>query len=80
MLYFARTDPCDLVLCAPHAHCDSRGHSAICKCEKGYIGDPVDRGCEPGKLCDVHNLPLPETFFFILLIVFFCVSFFFYMS
>lgn len=43
------SDPCDLALCAPHAYCHARGHSAVCRCEEGYIGDPIDRGCEPGK-------------------------------
>lgn len=57
-MLFIPLDPCDLVLCAPHAYCDARGHSAICKCEKGYMGDPVDRGCEPGKFRYVKNFAL----------------------
>ncbi|GBN12717.1 Fibrillin-2 [Araneus ventricosus] len=53
-------DPCDLALCAPHAYCHPRGHSAVCRCEEGYIGDPVDRGCEPVECLRNEDCPLSE--------------------
>ena len=45
---------CFVTTCGRNAKCYAKNNHGVCKCWRGYVGDPY-KGCQKGQIIFYHN-------------------------